>query len=60
MHSEDFPALPGTTSTKASCEFILCISKCVHNCCVKLVASEKTLSVGAARGMNMYMHAPPN
>lgn len=22
MHSEDFPALPGTTSTKATCEFL--------------------------------------
>ena len=21
MHSEDFPALPGTTSTKSGCEF---------------------------------------
>ena len=22
MHSEDFPALPGTTSTKVTCEFL--------------------------------------
>ena len=30
MHSEDFPALPGTTSTKASCKFSFWCMMYVH------------------------------